>query len=75
MVLANLTSSAASVALPPTFSSNPKNNSAYFTTYDTSGPYTDKDIDIDITKGLPKIREKWILDRGQQQNQFHHLRQ
>ena len=25
MVLANLTSSAASVALPPTFSSNPKN--------------------------------------------------
>ena len=46
------------------FSSNPKNNSAYFTTYDTSGPYTDKDIDIDITKGLPKIREKWILDRG-----------
>ena len=46
------------------FSTNPKNNSAFYSTYDTSGPYTDKNIDIDITKGLPKIREKWITDRG-----------
>ena len=46
------------------FSTNPKNNSAFYSTYDTSGPYTDNNIDIDITKGLPKIREKWITDRG-----------
>jgi phosphomethylpyrimidine synthase len=32
--------------------------------YDTSGPYTDKDIEIDIYKGLPKLREKWIIERG-----------
>ena len=33
------------------------------TIYDTSGPYTDQNIDIDIRKGLPRIREQWILDR------------
>ncbi len=34
------------------------------TEYDTSGPYTDPDVEIDITKGLPPIRLQWILDRG-----------
>ncbi|MDP9959025.1 phosphomethylpyrimidine synthase ThiC [Chryseobacterium lathyri] len=33
------------------------------TIYDTSGPYTDENASIDITKGLPRIREQWILDR------------
>ena len=32
--------------------------------YDTSGPYTDPDIDIDINKGLPRDRMQWKLDRG-----------
>ncbi len=32
--------------------------------YDTSGPFTDPDIEIDVRKGIPKIREQWILDRG-----------
>lgn len=27
--------------------------------YDTSGPYTDPDINIDINQGLPRIRESW----------------
>ncbi len=31
--------------------------------YDTSGPYTDPNIDIDVRKGLPKLRQQWILDR------------
>lgn len=31
--------------------------------YDTSGPYTDPNIQIDIRKGIPRIREQWILDR------------
>mgnify|MGYP003321759127 FL=1 len=35
-----------------------------YATYDTSGAYTDPNIEIDIKKGLPKIREKWILDRN-----------
>jgi len=31
--------------------------------YDTSGPYTDENAGIDIKKGLPRLREAWILDR------------
>lgn len=34
------------------------------TVYDTSGPYTDPNAVIDLKKGLPRLREKWILDRG-----------
>lgn len=34
------------------------------TVYDTSGPYTDPEIAIDVKKGLPRLREQWILDRG-----------
>lgn len=32
--------------------------------YDTSGPYTDPDIDLDVRRGLPRLREKWVLERG-----------
>lgn len=32
--------------------------------YDTSGPFTDKRIDIDLKKGLPRLREAWINERG-----------
>ncbi len=32
--------------------------------YDTSGPYGDKEAKIDLKKGLPRLREKWIMDRG-----------
>ena len=32
--------------------------------YDTSGPYTDPAVEIDIREGLPKLREAWIDDRG-----------
>lgn len=31
--------------------------------YDTSGPYTDLNYIVDIHKGLPKLRQKWILER------------
>ena len=31
--------------------------------YDSSGPYTDPDVQIDIRKGLPRIRENWIDQR------------
>jgi len=34
------------------------------TVYDTSGPYTDPNIDIDVKKGLKRLRAKWITDRG-----------
>ena len=32
--------------------------------YDTSGPYTDQNYAVDLTKGLPPIRQKWIDERG-----------
>ncbi len=37
-----------------------------FTCYDTSGIYSDpeKMDKIDLNKGLPKLREKWIMERG-----------
>jgi len=32
--------------------------------YDTSGPYTDPAARIDIQKGLPGLRDRWIAERG-----------
>jgi phosphomethylpyrimidine synthase len=34
------------------------------TVYDTSGPYTDPSVDIDVHRGLQQLRQKWILERG-----------
>ena len=33
------------------------------TVYDTSGPYTDPSYMVDINKGLPRNREKWVIER------------
>ena len=32
--------------------------------YDTSGPYTDGNLTIDIEKGLPSVRSNWVIARG-----------
>ena len=32
--------------------------------YDTSGAYTDPKIEIDLEKGLPRLRESWIIERN-----------
>ncbi len=32
--------------------------------YDTSGFYTDEGVDIDVHKGIPRLRESWIDARG-----------
>jgi phosphomethylpyrimidine synthase len=34
------------------------------TVYDTSGPYTDPSIDIDVKKGLDLLRKDWIQSRN-----------
>lgn len=39
-------------------------NNAPVTVYDTSGPYTDPNIDINPEKGIERIREQWIINRG-----------
>ncbi len=53
------------ITLSPTKLSNGKvENNAPVTVYDASGAYTDVDAKIDIRKGLPRLREQWILDRN-----------
>ena len=32
--------------------------------YDTSGPYTDPAVPIDVHQGLPAVRTEWIRERG-----------
>ena len=32
--------------------------------YDTSGPYTDSDVVIDVNAGLPRNRIAWVRERG-----------
>ena len=32
--------------------------------YDTSGFYTDENVEIDVHKGIPRLRESWIDGRG-----------
>ncbi len=32
--------------------------------YDTSGPFTDPDVTIDLMKGIPDVRSGWIEERG-----------
>ena len=32
--------------------------------YDTSGPYTDAAVAIDVRRGLPALRQGWIAERG-----------
>ncbi|WP_394560607.1 phosphomethylpyrimidine synthase ThiC [Aquipseudomonas alcaligenes] len=34
------------------------------TVYDTSGPYTDPSVQIDVRQGLADVRSAWIEDRG-----------
>jgi phosphomethylpyrimidine synthase len=34
------------------------------TVYDTSGPYTDPDVAVDVRRGLAALRRPWILERG-----------
>ncbi len=34
------------------------------TVYDSSGPYTDPDVQTDISSGLRRIRSAWIIARG-----------
>ena len=47
-----------------TISSNGSEANPPLTVYDTSGPYTDPDITIDIRKGLAPLRARWIEERG-----------
>ncbi|MFN3682153.1 MAG: phosphomethylpyrimidine synthase ThiC, partial [Nitrospira sp.] len=54
------------ISLTPTRSANggPPTPNPPITVYDTSGPYTDPSVTIDLRAGLPPLRRRWILDRG-----------
>src|SRR5262245_4172880 len=43
----------------PTSSPNPS-----LAVYDTSGPYTDLAVDVDLTRGAAPIRREWLRERG-----------
>ncbi|MDQ4092582.1 MAG: phosphomethylpyrimidine synthase ThiC [Actinomycetota bacterium] len=38
-------------------------NGAHFDLYDTSGPYTDPEVTVDVHRGLPPLRTPWIEAR------------
>lgn len=53
------------ITLTPTKLANGKlEENAPVTVYDTGGAYTDENAVIDVKKGLSRLREQWILDRG-----------
>ncbi|SDI55327.1 hydroxymethylpyrimidine synthase [Pseudomonas delhiensis] len=51
-----------SLADTPTAFGGERNPPVYV--YDTSGPYTDPAVRIDLRKGLPDVRSRWIDERG-----------
>jgi phosphomethylpyrimidine synthase len=55
------------ISCSPTLSSDetkePELNPSVFV-YDTSGPYTDPDLKIDVYKGLAPLRADWVIGRG-----------
>ena len=57
------------IQLSPTLVGGDKDNPRYETNepipvYDTSGPYGDPDISIDVRQGLAKLRQPWIDARN-----------
>ena len=57
------------IGLSPTLTGGSKDNPSYqpndpIPVYDTSGPYGDADITLDVLRGLPPIRQQWISERG-----------
>ncbi|MDI3384214.1 phosphomethylpyrimidine synthase ThiC [Xenophilus aerolatus] len=43
--------------------------------YDTSGPYTDPNAEIDVRRGLPDVRGAWIAERGDTESYEGRIRQ
>ncbi|MCY8879610.1 phosphomethylpyrimidine synthase ThiC [Bacillus spizizenii] len=52
------------IALSPTTGSFGEEENVPVRVYDTSGPYTDPDVTINIQEGLKPLRQKWITVRG-----------
>ncbi len=51
------------ISLSPTTASEGVEENHPILVYDTSGPYTDPDVELDLQKGLPDVRTAWIEER------------
>ncbi len=69
------------ISQDPTSASIGAEENPPITVYDTSGPYTDPDVDIDLLTGLPALRMAWIEERDDTEelrgpsSEFGHARQ
>ena len=52
------------VTLSPTSGRFGQEENAPLRLYDTSGPYSDPSVALDVRQGLPLLRQNWILERG-----------
>lgn len=52
------------IVLSDTQTQNGIEKNAPLSVYDTSGPFTDPDVEIDINLGLPPLREAWVEARA-----------
>lgn len=52
------------VALSPTSGRYGREANPPIRLYDTSGPYTDSSVTVDVRQGLAPVRRNWILERG-----------
>jgi phosphomethylpyrimidine synthase len=43
---------------------HPSANEPAVRVYDTSGPYSDASVSIDVEAGLPRARRAWLMERG-----------
>ncbi|MBE0402645.1 phosphomethylpyrimidine synthase ThiC [Halomonas sp. FME16] len=52
------------ISLSPTKTTSVDEQNPPLLVYDTSGPYTDPNAQIDLRRGLPALRRAWIEERG-----------
>ncbi|MFA9460044.1 phosphomethylpyrimidine synthase ThiC [Thiohalorhabdus methylotrophus] len=52
------------IAQSPTSTQFGAEDNPPITVYDTAGPYTDPEADIDLRRGLPDVRAGWIAERA-----------
>ena len=52
------------ISLHPTKNGNVSEPNPPVTVYDTSGPFTDPEVEIDVRKGIAPLRQPWIEARG-----------
>ncbi len=51
------------ISLSPTTTAEGVEENHPILVYDTSGPYTDPEVELDLEKGLPDVRAAWIEER------------